>query len=311
MGRGIAITGWGTALPDQIVSNLDIEARELGTTDAWITERTGIRERRYGGTTASLATEAGRKAMEKAGVEPADIGLLILATTSPDQTCPATAPTVQDALGLRCGAFDLGAACSGFVYTLIAGAGLIGSGVDKALIIGSETLSRITDPNDRSTVILFGDGAGAAVIEAVPGEGNLLGWDMGADGSLRHILYADVGGYLQMDGKEVFRRAVRAIVDSAGAAMERAKVTADEIALWVPHQANVRIIESAGNRLGIGLDRTALVLETTGNTSAASIPLAMAGAADAGRMAPGDLVLLAGFGAGFTSASAVIRWGSK
>ena len=304
--RGITITGWGSALPDQVVDNASIEAR-LDTTSAWIEERTGIRERRYGGTTASLAADACRAAMDVAGATPDEIDLLILATTSPDHTCPATAPMVQHMLGLRCGAFDVAAACSGFVYSLITADALVAGGIGKALVVGSETLSRITDPNDRNTVILFGDGAGAVVVEPTP-DSDVLGWEMGADGSLTSILYAEPGGFLQMEGKEVFRQAVLAIQESAAVAMERAKVGVDDIDLFVPHQANVRIIEAAARRLGIPMDKTALVLERTGNTSAASIPIALAEAASAGRLSPGDLVLLAGFGAGFTRASAVVRW---
>lgn len=307
--RGIAVTGWGAALPDRIVSNADIEARHPETTDEWVTERTGIRERRYGGTTGSLAAAAGRIAMERAGVGADEIDLVILATTSPDKMCPGTAASVQHELGLTCGAFDVNAACSGFMYGLAAAAGFVATGYDKILVVGSETLSRMTDFDDRNTVILFGDGAGATVVEAIPGESQLLGWDLGADGSLEHILYADVGGYLKMDGKEVFRRAVRIIVDSAKAAMERAKVTIDDIDVFVPHQANVRIIESALNKLGFPMEKTALVLDRTGNTSSASIPLALDHGVETGLIKPGDTLLLSGFGAGMTWASAVMRWG--
>jgi 3-oxoacyl-[acyl-carrier-protein] synthase III len=291
------------------VTNADLEAR-LDTTDAWITERSGIRERRIGGTTSGLAGTAGRIALERAGVAPGDVDLLVLATTTPDQQVPATAVVVQDQLGLSCGAFDLNAACSGFVYALVAAQALVGTVYDCVLVIGAETLSRITDQDDRSTAVLFADGAGAVVLEAVPGDGQVLGWDLGADGSARTILNCDVGGFLHMDGKEVFRRAVRATVQSARAAMAHAKVTADEIALFVPHQANIRIIESAAQKLGIPMGRVATVLERTGNTSAASVPLALASALDAGRVDDGELVLLSGFGAGMTWASAVLRWGA-
>jgi 3-oxoacyl-[acyl-carrier-protein] synthase-3 len=305
--RGATIVGWGAALPDKTVTNADLEAR-LDTSDAWITERTGIRERRIGGITSELATEAGRAAIARAGLEPSDIDLVILATTTPDQTIPQSAATVQDQLGIRGGAFDLNAACSGFVYALVTAHGLIGLGYERVLVIGAETLSRVTDWDDRNTAVLFADGAGAAVLQAVDGPGQLLGFDLGSDGSARHLLYADVGGYMQMDGREVFRRAVRVTVESAMASMARAGVTAAEISLLIPHQANIRIIDAACQRLGIPLDRAINVLERTGNTSAASIPLALAEAADAGRLEPGDLVLLAGFGAGMSWASAVIRW---
>src|SRR5579859_1468773 len=325
--RGAAITGWGTALPPQVVTNADLTA-VLETTDEWIQERTGIRLRRVAtgpfapqdpgapasppggmGTTATLAVDAGRRAIALAGLEPRDVGLLILCTTTPDQAVPATSAAVSAALGLHCGAFDLNAACSGFVYGMVTASSFIGAGVDRVLLIGSETLSRITDWTDRSTAILFADGAGAAVIEAVPGDGSLLGWDLGADGSLQSILYADHGSGMKMQGKEVFRRAVRAVVDSAGAAMDRAKVVADDIALFVPHQANARIIDAACARLSIPAERAAIVVGHTGNTSSASIPIALAEAADAGRLADGDLVLFSGFGAGMTVASAVWRWG--
>src|SRR5438874_3952229 len=272
------IAGWGAALPDKVVTNDDLAA-VLDTSDEWIVERSGIRERRIGGTTAGLAVESGRAALEHAGIAPDEIGLLILATTTPDQQVPATASTVQDALGLKCGAFDLNAACSGFVYGLVAGHQFTAGGVDKVLVIGSETLSRITDWDDRTTAVLFADGAGAVVLSKRDGDSALLGWDLGSDGSLRSILDADIGGYLRMEGKEVFRRAVRVMIDSAKRSMREAGVTADDIALVVPHQANIRIIESANAKLGLPMERTAVNLDRTGNTSSASIPLALADAA--------------------------------
>ncbi len=305
--RGAVITGWGTALPDRIVTNHDLE-QTMETSDAWIVDRTGIRERHVGGTTAGLSVESGRQALEMSGVDPAEIDLLILATTTPDRLVPATSATVQNELGLRCGAFDVNAACSGWVYGLVAAHGFIATGADKILVIGTDTLARITDWTDRNTAILFADGSGAAVIEAVDGPGQLLGWDLDADGSAEDALYCEHGGLLQMEGKEVFRRAVRIMVDSATKSMAHAGVTADDIALVVPHQANLRIISASCDRLGIGLDRASIVLDHTGNTSAASVPLALADALDAGRVTDGDLVLFVGFGAGMTSASAVVRW---
>ena len=305
--RGATIRSWGTALPEKVVTNHDLEST-LDTTDEWIVERTGIHERRVGGSTSGLAIAAGRQALERAGWDPSTVDLLVLATTSPDQQVPATASTVQHELGLSCGAFDLNAACSGFVYALVAAHGFIGAGMSRILVIGAETLSRITDWDDRGTAILFADGAGAVTLEAVDGPGELLGWDLGSDGSARNILYSDIGGYLEMDGREVFRRAVRVMVQSGNETMSRAGVTADDLALVVPHQANIRIIESACNKLSIPMDKAVTVLDRTGNTSSASIPLALADAADAGRLHPGDLVLLVGFGAGMTWASAVIRW---
>ena len=309
MSAGGRIVGWGTALPPDVLSNADLEAR-LDTSDEWITERTGIKERRVGGTTSGLAAEAGRQAIVHAGIDPASIDLLILCTTSPDRTMPATASTVQELLGLGCGAFDLNAACSGFVYGLVAANGFIATGAERILLIGAETMDRITDPDDRGTAILFGNGAGAVVVDALP-DGDptqLLGWDVGSDGSSEHILFSELGGYMQMDGREVFRRAVRVMVQSANEAMARAGVTSEDITLVVPHQANIRIIDSACDKLGFRRDQAAVILHSTGNTSAASIPLALADAADNGRLADGDLVLLIGFGAGMSWASAVLRW---
>ena len=305
---GAVITGWGTALPPKILTNDDL-AGMMDTSDEWIQERTGIKERRVGGTTAGLSAEAGRKAIEMSGVDPARIDGLILATTTPDRTVPATAPTVQNELGLRCGSFDVNAACSGFMYGLVVAHGLITMGAEKILVIGTDTLARITDWEDRNTAILFADGSGAVVLERSEGKGQLLGWDLDADGSAERFLYAEVGGYLHMDGREVFRRAVRIMVDSAKKSMANAGVTADDIALLVPHQANIRIIEAACQRLGIPMERTATVLQHTGNTSSASIPLALVDALDDGRVQEGDLLLLVGFGAGMTAASAVLRWG--
>lgn len=309
--RGGVITGWGTALPDKVVTNDDLAASGLDTNDEWIRERTGIRERRIGGSTASLSIEAGRKALEVAGVAPEQIDALVLATTTPDRAVPATSATVQHALGLRCGAFDVNAACSGFTYALVAAHGLIAMGSQKVLVIGTDTLSRITDWEDRNTAVLFADGSGAVVLEAVDGGGQLLGWDLDADGSAEDFLYAESGGNIQMNGKEVFRRAVRIMVDSAEKSMKAAGVTGSDIAMVVPHQANTRIISAACDRLGIGLDRAAIVLDRTGNTSSASIPLALVDAVEHGRVKDGDLVLLVGFGAGMTAASTIIRWGAR
>jgi 3-oxoacyl-[acyl-carrier-protein] synthase III len=304
---GIRIVGWGDALPDKTVTNADLEAR-LDTTDRWITERTGIRERRIGESTAALAIEAGRAALATSGHSPADIDLVVLATTTPDQAVPATSAQVQDGLGIAGGAFDLNAACSGFVYSLVTAAGLVSVGAERILLIGAETLSRITDWEDRNTAVLFGDAAGAVVIEADEKDSQLLGWDLGADGSARGLLYADNGDYMRMEGRELFRRAVRVMVDSSLRSLERSGLTADDIALVVPHQANIRIIDAANQRLGIPRERTEVVLDRTGNTSAASIPVALVNAIEAGRLSPGDHVLLVGFGAGMTWASCIIRW---
>jgi 3-oxoacyl-[acyl-carrier-protein] synthase-3 len=242
------------------------------------------------------------------GLDPSEINAVVLATTTPDRQW-GNAALVQNELGLRCGAFDINAACSGFVYGLVNAHGLIAMGADKVLLIGTDTLSRITDWDDRATAPLFADGSGAVVIEAVSGRGQLLGWDLDADGSLGPLLWADVGGFIHMEGKEVFRRAVRIMVDSATKSMEHAGVTPDDIALIVPHQANIRIIQAACDRLGIEIERASVVIERTGNTSSASIPLALADALDNGRVSNGDLVLLVGFGGGMTAASAILKWG--
>jgi 3-oxoacyl-[acyl-carrier-protein] synthase III len=306
---GGAITGWGMALPDKVVTNADFEAR-LDTTDAWIVERTGIRERRFGGTTRSLGREAAQAALDRAGLEASEIDLLVLATTTPDQAVPATSSGLHADLGCSGAAFDLNAACAGLVYGIVTAVGLLGVGYHKALVVGSDTLSRITDQEDRGTAVLFADGAGAVVIEARTDRELLLSYDLGLDGTLAPILYADHGGYLFMEGREVFRRAVRASVDSALKVLEDAGVDPDDIALFVPHQANQRIIDAALQRLRIPAERSAVVLDRTGNTSSGSMGIALTEAADAGRLADGDLVLLSGFGAGMTWASAILRWGS-
>ena len=301
------VRGWGTALPTTVVTNADLEAR-LDTSDEWIVERSGIRERRIGGTVGTLATDAGRCALAHARVTPDAIDLLVLATTTPDLTVPATSASVHRELGLRCGAFDLNAACSGFVYALAVANGAIATGARRVLVIGADCLSQITDPDDRATAVLFADGAGAVVLEAADDGSGLLAFDLGIDGTAHDILTCPHGGTLHMEGREVYRRAVRATVDSAAEALGRAEIDAADVALFVPHQANLRIIEAAASRLGIPMERTAVVLDRTGNTSSASIPLALAEAADRGRLRAGDVVLLSGFGAGMSWASAVLRW---
>jgi 3-oxoacyl-[acyl-carrier-protein] synthase-3 len=304
------LTGWGRALPERIITNDDLAAT-MDTSDEWIRERTGIHRRHIGSTTAELSIQSGRRAIEMAGIDPSSIDALVLSTTTPDRTVPATSATVQHALGLRCGAFDINAACSGFVYGLAVAQGLIAIGSRKVLLIGTDTLSRITDWTDRNTAILFADGSGAAVLEAVDGPGDVLGWDIDADGAAEDLLYCDVGGFIHMDGKEVFRRAVRIMVDSANKSLAAAGLSIDDIAMVVPHQANIRIISAACERLGFPMSRTAVCLQDTGNTSSASIPLALFDAADAGRLHRGDLILMVGFGAGMTAASAVMRWNGK
>jgi 3-oxoacyl-[acyl-carrier-protein] synthase-3 len=301
------------AMPDRRVTNADLEAR-VDTNDAWIVERTGIRERRIAGPdegTASLAIGAGAAAIKDAGITPDEVDLLVVATCTADQQLPATSAAVQDGLGLRCGAIDVDAACAGFVYALVTAASMIEAGrIRTALVIGAETLSRIVDQEDRGTVVLFGDGAGACVITAGTA-GGLLSFDLGCDGSLAHILEVPAGEqYIRMEGSEVFRRAVRVVVSSAEAALERAGLAASDVDVFVPHQANARIVSAACDRLGIAADRTVLNLDRYGNTSAASIPIAVAEAAETGRLHDGDVVLLSGFGAGMTWASAVLVWGA-
>jgi 3-oxoacyl-[acyl-carrier-protein] synthase III len=306
-GRGITVRGCGISVPDKVVTNDDLSAT-LDTSDAWISERTGIRERRVGGITSQMAIEAGRRALEDAGLEPADIDVVLLATTTPDALVPGTSATVQAGLGVPGGAFDLNAACSGFVYGLVAAAGLAAIGSGRILLIGADALSRITDWDDRTMAVLVGDGAGAVVVEPVDGPGDLLSWNLGADGTLRHLLKCDHGGYLFMDGKEVFRKAVRVVVESTERALSDAGLKADDVDLLVPHQANLRIIQAACQRLGIPEERTAIVIDRYGNTSSASIPLALHDALKNGRVSAGDHLVFTGFGGGMTWASAVLRW---
>jgi 3-oxoacyl-[acyl-carrier-protein] synthase-3 len=322
------INGWGTAVPEQRLTNADLEQR-VETTDAWIVERTGIRERRIAApneTTGSLAIEAGTAAIKHAGIPPDAVDLLIVATATPEQPIPHTGAFVGEGLGLRCGSFDLGAGCAGFVYMLVVGASLLTAGnLEHVLVIGAETLSRLIDPEDRSTFVLFGDGAAAAVLSRSPDDGpGVLAWDLGCDGSAAGLLEIRAGGsrmpatpetiaageqYLKMQGQEVFRRAVRVVVDSARVTLDSAGVASSDVAWFVPHQANIRIIDSAASRLGIPKERTIVNIERYGNTSAASIPLALAEAAEDGRVRDGDLVLMSGFGAGMTWGSALVRWG--
>jgi 3-oxoacyl-[acyl-carrier-protein] synthase-3 len=304
---GTAITGWGGSLPEKVLTNVDLEGW-LDTSDAWIVERTGIRERRVGGVTSDLAVEAAQRALDRSGRRPADVDALIVATTTPDQTVPATASTVQEALGLDCGAFDLNAACSGFVYALVVAHGLLAVGHRCILVAGADSLSRIVDWDDRGSAILFGDAGGAVVVEAAD-EDRVIAWDLSSDGSGRNLLYADVGSTMKMEGPEVYRQAVRIVVATAERTLDQAGLTADDVDLLVPHQANQRIMDAACRRLGVPDHKVVSVLDRTGNTSAASIPFALADAADEGRIADGDLVLLVGFGAGMTGASALFRWG--
>ena len=301
------ITGWAIHLPERQLTNHDL-AEFVDTSDEWIRERTGIAARHVDGRVTEMSAIAGRDALAMAGVDPADVDLLLLATCSSDQQFPASASVVQHELGLTCGAIDMNAACSGFVYGLVTAMQFAAGGVERILLIGSDALSGIIDWTDRGTCVLFGDGAGAVVIERSADAPTLLGWDLMSDGSAAGILFCEHGGKIFMNGKEVFRRAVLAMESAARNAMDRAGVTMEDITLVVPHQANIRIIDAAMKRLEIPREKAAMVLERTGNTSAASIPLALVNALDDDRVAPGDLVLMVGFGAGMSSAAAVIRW---
>ena len=304
---GARIVGWGSALPEKVVSNEDL-AVYLDTSDEWITERTGIKERHIGGTTGGLAVEAGRAALANAGLTGDDIDLVLLATSTPDSTMPPTSATVQDQLGIRGGAADINVACSGFVYAMAAAHGMVLGGLNRVLVVGSDTLSRITDQADRTTAVLFADGAGAVIVERSEGEDDLLATDLGSDGSTRSILRCDAGGTIEMVGKEVYRQAVLIVVDSVTKTCAKAGVTTSDIDLFVAHQANIRIIDAVMDRLHMSRDKAAIVLDRTGNTSAASIPLALADAADQGRLNKGDLVMFCGFGAGMTWATQIWRW---
>ncbi len=304
---GGRIIGWGANLPEKVLTNDDL-ATTLDTNHEWIVERTGIHRRHIGGSTSEMSIHAGQQALECAGVTGDDIDLVIVATTTPDQLMPGTSAAVHAELGIRGGACDMQAVCSGFSYGLVAANGLLSSGLERILVIGADALSDHVDWDDRSSAILFGDGAGAVVVERSD-QPTLLGFDLGADGTLRHIGYADHGGgKITMDGKEVFRSAVRAVTTSARAAMERADVTIEDVDWFIPHQANVRIIESIAGRLGLPMEKAVVTIAETANNSAATIPIALDTAVRDGRVQPGDLLLLGGFGFGMTWASAVVRW---
>jgi 3-oxoacyl-[acyl-carrier-protein] synthase III len=304
----IRVAGIGTALPEKIVTNDEL-AETIDTNDQWIRERSGIGQRHVGGVTSELATEAGIRAIKNAGLTPDDIGLLIVCTTTPDQQLPATSAVVQRDIGLTCGAFDINAVCAGFIYSYVMAYGqmLMPGGPERVLVIGSESLSRIVDWDDRGTAILFGDGAGAAVMERHE-QGEMLAYDLGSNGELQDILYADHGGYIKMEGREVFKRAVRAVSGSVEIALEKAGMTADDIDVVIPHQANIRIIEAVSQRTGLSMEKTHNVIEFTGNTSSATIPLTLAEAERNGALQPGQIVLMTGFGAGMAWGTAVVRW---
>lgn len=314
------VTGVGSALPKRIMTNHDL-SKIVDTSHEWIVERTGIHARHIADdseTTRTLAVDAARKAMAAAGVTAEDIDLIVLATSTPDQTFPATATLVQADLGIRKGAaFDVQAVCSGFVYALVTADALIKAGQAKhALVIGSETFSRILDWTDRTTCVLFGDGAGAFVLSAKEGDGTtgVLAAKLRADGRFHDKLYVDGGpsttktvGHLRMEGKEVFKHAVVNIASVMDEVMQKANVKPDDIDWFVPHQANRRILDSTAKKLGLAEDRIVLTLDKHGNTSAASIPLAFDVAVKDGRIKPGHLVLLEAMGGGFTWGAALVQ----
>lgn len=313
---GVEIVGHGDYLPNERISNEElIEKYELDSSDEWIRTRTGIENRHIVanskiGTTAIMAAAAGRIALNEAHLSgPRSVDSLILATTTQDRQVPATSATVQHLLGINASAYDVNAACSGFVFAAHQAYMRLAQGERRSLVIGAETLSRIVDWNDRSTAVLFGDGAGAVVLqETERQEAGLLGWHEITDGSLESILNCEHGGTLQMEGKSVYAKAVKLVPHVARKAMEEAGVESGDIALVVPHQANKRIVEAVSDRLGIGMDRMMWAGHNHANTSSASIPLALTEAISQKRLERGDLLLLAGFGAGMTAAASVIRY---
>jgi 3-oxoacyl-[acyl-carrier-protein] synthase-3 len=321
MTRRSVLVGTGAALPVQAVSNVELSER-VETSDEWIVERTGIRSRHIAGageTTSSLATEAARQALAAAGLEPADIGLIILATCTPDQTFPATATIVQDRLGCHGGiAFDVGAVCSGFLYALsVADAMLKTGAAQRALVIGAETMSRILDWEDRTTCVLFGDGAGAIVLEArdVAEDGpGVLASRLHADGAHNELLYVDGGpsttgtvGHIRMKGREVFRHAVVNLAEVLGEVLDDCGLAADDLDWVVPHQANQRILDATARKLGLSPDKVIMTVDRHANTSAASVPLALDTAIRDGRIKPGQLVMLEAMGGGFTWGASLLR----
>ena len=319
----VAITGLGSYLPERVVTNDDL-AQRLDTSDEWIRTRTGIRERHYAAAeeaTSDLALMAGRRALDDAGLAATDIDVLMVATTTPDHPVPATAPIVAAKLGLTCTAFDLNAACSGFVYGLQVGATLAAAG-SRVLLIGAETLTRYVDHDDRSIAVLFGDGAGAVVLEADPAAG-IGPFDLGSDGSEVEILWMRAGGArepfdpvlhaeassrMSMRGGDVYRHAVARMSASSRAVLDATGESVDDVDLMVGHQANQRILEAVGQRLGIPEGVSHLTVDRHGNTSAASIPLALDDARDAGRLVRGSRVLLTAFGGGLTWGSCLLTW---
>ncbi|WP_067931473.1 beta-ketoacyl-ACP synthase III [Alicyclobacillus kakegawensis] len=320
------ILGTGSALPDQVLTNADLE-KMVETDDEWITSRTGIKERRIapeGTTTSDYATLAAERALADAGMAASELDFIICATVTPDMMFPATACLVQDRIGAtHAGAMDLSAACTGFLYGVATAAAMVESGrFRRVLVIGADLLSRVVDYQDRTTCVLFGDGAGAAVVGPVDGERGFLSFNLGSDGGGGKHLYLPAGGskmpataesiegrmhYLKMEGRETFKFAVKAMAASTEQVLAEAGLTRDDIDLLVPHQANIRIIEAARERFGIPVEKVVMTIQKYGNTSAASIPVALDEALREGRAKTGDLVVLVGFGAGLTWGAAALR----
>jgi len=319
MTRRSVIAGVGSALPKRCVTNAEL-AETVDTTDEWIVERTGIRSRYIADdseTTASLATEACRRALAHAGIEASDIGLIVLATATPDQTFPSSATKVQAALGINdCIAFDVHAVCTGFLYALSVADSMLQSGMaDKALVIGAETFSRILDWEDRGTCVLFGDGAGALVLSAEDGTSGILATRLHADGRHNELLYVDGGpsttgtvGKLRMKGREVFRHAVKNLTDVLHEVLAAAGLDSSDVDWVVPHQANARILDATAKKLGLPAEKVVVTVDRHANTSAASVPLALDTAVRDGRIKRGDLIVLEAMGGGFTWGAAVIRY---
>ena len=319
-GPRISITGLGCHVPERVLSNDEL-AGLVDTNDEWIVSRTGIRERRIAAEDEALTDiclPAARRALEMAGAEPASIDLLIVATVTPDMAFPSSSALLADTLGMPdAAAYDLSAGCTGFVYAIAQAHGMLSAGLAKrALVIGGDVLSKILDWTDRSTIVLFGDGAGAVVMETVE-EGGFLGFELGADGGGGSNLWLPGSGsrrfedpdrFVKMNGREVFKFATRVMVTSADAILAECEKTVADVDVYVPHQANVRIIDHAARKLGLPEEKTIVNVQKYGNTSSGSIPLALADAADDGLLKPGKLVLLTGMGAGMTWGSALIDW---